>query len=410
MMKPDHGKTWGRSTFVVRPTEDCKMAAGHLASRLSSVKNLVESPEIAPLKFRESFVLFVPMKEGVTLYASALDREGFSSSFATMTQAPFSSASLIGLTTLAAEDWALWLVVLLVAAGGAWFFQEQKIKALGQQALNQKDAHAVEVKGLQAAAAADAALAAQKLDAAAAAHKVLEERYESLRSSSQRREAEAVEQIRMLNQELLLTRETAAQLEPTKARIGDLENALASERGRVAAIEQTADVSNKRAEDFQKRLDQSLTELAQLRQRADERERELLEKVTKLEQTMQANASLVETAETQVNQANETLNAYRQQAETRLTNLQRQLAASEAKAALVQKEFMSAVGVLPEKPATPSRSASVGDDKRLSELEAKILQIEAEARKKAREDGYKIAELEYRLSEAQEALNKPSES
>ena len=107
-----------------------------------------------------------------------------------------------------------------------------------------------------------------------------------------------------------------------------------------------------------------------------------MEKITKLEQTIQANATLVETAETQVNQANETLNAYRQQAETRLTNLQRQLAASEAKAALVQEEFMNAVGVLPDKPSAPSRSASVGDDKRLSELEAKILQIEAEARKK----------------------------
>jgi DNA repair exonuclease SbcCD ATPase subunit len=297
-----------------------------------------------------------------------------------------------------------------VAAGGAWFFQEQKIKALGQQVLNQKDVHAAEVKGFQAATAADAALASQKLDAAAAAHKVLEEHYESLRSSSQRREAEAEERIKALNQELLLTRETAAQLEPTKVRIGVLENALTSERGRVAALEQTADVSNKRAEDFQKRLDQAIAELSQLRLRSEERERELLEKITKLEQTIQANATLVETAETQVNQANETLNAYRQQAETRLTNLQRQLAAAEAKAALVQKEFMSAVGVLPDKPSAPSRSASVGDDKRLAELEAKILQIEAEARKKAREDGYKIAELEYRLSEAKEALNKPSDS
>ena len=313
---------------------------------------------------------------------SALDRKGFSSSFATMCQSLFSFASLIGLTPLAAEDWALWVTLLFVAAGGAWFFQEQKIKALGQQVLNQKDVHAAEVKGFQAATAADAALASQKLDAAAAAHKVLEEHYESLRSSSQRREAEAEERIKALNQELLLTRETASQLEPTKVRIGDLENALTSERGRVAALEQTADVSNKRAEDFQKRLDQAIAELSQLRLRSEERERELLEKITKLEQTIQANATLVETAETQVNQANETLNAYRQQAETRLTNLQRQLAAAEAKAALVQKEFMSAVGVLPDKPSAPSRSASVGDDKRLSELEAKILQIEAEARKK----------------------------
>ena len=47
---------------------------------------------------------------------------------------------------------------------------------------------------------------------------------------------------------------------------------------------------------------------------------------------------------------------------------------------------------------------TAGDDKRVAELEAKITQLEADARKKAREDGYKIAELEFRLSEAQDAL------
>jgi hypothetical protein len=40
------------------------------------------------------------------------------------------------------------------------------------------------------------------------------------------------------------------------------------------------------------------------------------------------------------------------------------------------------------------------DDKRITDLEAKLHLVEAESRKKAREDGYKIAELEYRLSEA----------
>lgn len=341
--------------------------------------------------------------------ASALDRKSFSSSFAAMIQASFSSASLIGLAPWAAEHWVLLVVLMLIGVGAAWYVQEQKIKALGQQALHQKDTHAAEVQRLQAAAAAESKLATQKLEAATTAHLLLEERHENLRTASLRREADADQQISQLNQELVTTRNLAAQLEPTKARIGDLETALTAEHGRAAALEQTVSIANKRAEDFEKRLDQSSADLSQIRQRAEERERDLLEQTAKLEQTIQSNATLVETAETQVNQANETLNSYRQQAETRLTNLQRQLAASEAKAALVQKEFMNAVGVLPEKPTTATRNMTASDDRRVSELEAKITQIEAEARKKAREDGYKIAELEYRLSEAQEALNKEPE-
>lgn len=325
-----------------------------------------------------------------------------------MTQAFFSFILFVGLTPLAADHWGLLVVLMLIAGGVAWLVQAQKIKALEQQAQSEKERQAAEMKAQQAAAAAEAALAAQKLDAAQVAHKLLEERHENLRTASQRREAELEQRVSGLNQELTSVREVAAQLEPTKARIGDLETALAAERGRVAALEQTVQLSNKRAEDFEKRLDQSVADLTQLRKSTEDRERELVAQIAKLEQTIQSNATLVETAETQVNQANETLNSYRQQAETRLTNLQRQLAATEAKAALVQKEFMSAVGVLPDKPAAPSRAATPGDDKRVSELEARILQIEAEARKKAREDGYKIAELEYRLSEAQEALNKQS--
>ena len=65
---------------------------------------------------------------------------------------------------------------------------------------------------------------------------------------------------------------------------------------------------------------------------------------------------------------------------------------------MVQKEFMSAVGTAPA--AAPSSAGS--SDKRVRDLEEKIAQMEAEARKKIREDGYKIAELEYRLSEALE--------
>jgi len=86
------------------------------------------------------------------------------------------------------------------------------------------------------------------------------------------------------------------------------------------------------------------------------------------------------------------------QAEAKTAQLQKSLSASEARLAMVQKEFMSAVGTAPAA-AVP---ASSNPDKRVRDLEEKIAQMEAESRKKTREDGYKIAELEYRLSEALE--------
>jgi DNA repair exonuclease SbcCD ATPase subunit len=308
------------------------------------------------------------------------------------------SASVLGFTPLASEHWGLLAFLVILAGGGVWFFLDKKLKTLAQQSAEQAVAAEATLKSQKEAAATQAAAAQKKLDDAAVAHQLLDERYNSLRDVSQRREQEAEQRIGSLSADLAATRELAAQLEPTKS-------ALAAERGRISALEQTIEVSNKRAEDFERRLDQSHRELTEQRQTADQRVGELQAEVAKLNQTIKANEALVATADSQVSEATETLNSYKQQAEARIANLQRQLTAAEAKSAMVQKEFMSAVGVLPDKPSPPKSSApAAGEDKRLAELEAKITQIEADARKKAREDGYKIAELEFRLSEAQEAL------
>jgi hypothetical protein len=69
---------------------------------------------------------------------------------------------------------------------------------------------------------------------------------------------------------------------------------------------------------------------------------------------------------------------------------------------MVQKEFMNAVGVA----SAPMPGAAPASDKKVRDLEEKLAHLEAESRKRAREDGYKIAELEYRLSEAVEAATK----
>ncbi|MCX6855705.1 MAG: hypothetical protein NTV80_12465 [Verrucomicrobia bacterium] len=313
---------------------------------------------------------------------------------------------VIGFAPLAMEHWILLTLLLSLGAGVAWFLQEKKSKRLAEETAAQKaeqeKAHAQKVKSLADAAEAEATALKQQVAKGSADYQVLEERHELLREASQRREEESARRIDTLVGELASTREVAAQLEPTRARIGDLEAALTSERGRLSAMEQTVVVSNKRADDFQQRLDQSHRDLTQHRQQAEQREREQQAEITRLDQTVKANAITVETAESQISQAVETLESYRQQSETRITNLQRQLASSEAKAALVQKEFMSAVGVLPDKPVSLGRTAPASEDKRITELEAKLNLVEAESRKKAREDGYKIAELEYRLSEALE--------
>lgn len=332
----------------------------------------------------------------------------------------------LGFAPFAPEHWGVLAFLVIVAAGGVWYFQDQKIKALMQRHVDQSaadaQAHAAELQAQRDLAAAQAAaakqrsdeaaaVARQKYDEAAAAYHHLAAQFQEVIATAKQREQEDAQRMAALTVELNAMRQVAAQLQPTQMRVKDLEAALMSERGRVGALETALEVSTKRGSDFETRLEQTHRCLTEVRQSSEVRERELQASLAKLEQTVRENETLVSTAESQISQANETLSSYKQQAETRITNLQRQLAAAEAKSALVQKEFMSAVGVLPDKPAPSMRSGSSasaagGDGKRIAELEAKITQIEADARKKAREDGYKIAELEFRLSEAQEALGK----
>ncbi|MES2596317.1 MAG: hypothetical protein V4662_13315 [Verrucomicrobiota bacterium] len=313
----------------------------------------------------------------------------------------------LGLTPFLPEQWGILAFLVIATAGGAWYFQDQKIKGLNQQHADESaadaQAHAGALQTLKDAAADQAAEAKQKYDEACAAYHHLAAQHQEVIAAAKNREQEDAQRIAGLSAELAATREVAAQLPPTQMRVKDLDAALMSERGRVGALETALAVSTKRAGDFETRLEQTHRSLTEVRQSSEQRERELQSGLVKLEQTVRENETLVSTAEAQIHQANETLASYKQQAETRIANLQRQLAAAEAKSALVQKEFMSAVGVLPDKPApSPRGSVAVAsvEGKRISELEAKITQIEAESRKKTREDGYKIAELEFRLNEA----------
>lgn len=313
------------------------------------------------------------------------------------------------LLAVTSEIQVLVATVLAAAAGYglAWWMQQKKLGVLQFKQEVERGEFQSQIETHKEALIQQEATARKSLDAAAAEKALVEERFSLFRDASQRRDSDAAARITTLEQDLMSAREVAAQLAPTQARIGDLEAALKAERGRLAAVEQTLGVTHERAQDLERRLQKSQEAFDTLQEKAAAREAELVSQLAEREQTFVADQARLGTVDEEIAKLKEGHAAYQTTAESRISGLQRQLAAAEAKSAMVQKEFMNAVGVLPE-PTTSSAIAS--NDKRVHDLEAKISQIEAEARKKAREDGYKIAELEYRLSEAQESLSKAKES
>lgn len=248
------------------------------------------------------------------------------------------------------------------------------------------------LKAEQARAAAAAAEAKKAADALAAKLADIEQRFSTHREVAERRANDASQQIARLESDLAATREVAAQLGPTQSRIKDLEIALSAEQGRVKAQEQAIEATNARAADFEKRLIEA-QELV-MRHKREMQENAVELKKVRDEQAAYAAAGGPEAELAKAREAN-------QQAEVKIANLQRALKAAEARIEMVQKEFMNAVGV--SSAPVAGMSSTPSSDKKVRDLEEKLAHLEAESRKRAREDGYKIAELEYRLSEALEA-------
>lgn len=244
---------------------------------------------------------------------------------------------------------------------------------------------------------ADHAAEAKKTAMEAAARLTdLEQRFATHREVADRRANDASQQISRLESDLAAARELAAQLTPTQARIKDLETALSSEQGRVKAQDQAMEATNARYADLEKRLAEAQDLL--LKHKAEMQEYEVELKRVRAEHAASAAAGGPEVELVKARELN-------QQAESKIVQLQRSLKAAEARVEIVQKEFMNAVG-LATAPTPGSSTPAAASDKKMRELEEKLTQTEAEFRKRAREDGYKIAELEYRLSEALEAVVK----
>ncbi len=296
------------------------------------------------------------------------------------------------------ELYAIYAVLATsLVSGVVYFFKLRRHRKETAAVLEQLRSEAeATLKAEQAKAAAQAAEAKKAGDEASARFTDLEQRFTTHREVAERRANDGSQQIMRLEAELAATKEIAAQLPPTQARIKDLEIALAAEQGRVKAQEQTIEATNARAADFEKRMIEAQEVLLKRKAEMQEFEGEL--RKVRAEQAAYAAAGGPEAELAKAREAN-------QQAEAKIANLQRALKAAEARTEMVQKEFMNAVGVASAPISGASSSATAGD-KKLRDLEEKLAHLEAESRKRAREDGYKIAELEYRLSDALEAAGK----
>ncbi len=291
-------------------------------------------------------------------------------------------------------------IVLALIVGLVLWSKMKRQRAEAAAALEQQHVTAeATLKAEQARAATQAFAIKTAADAVAAKLADTEQRFSTHREVSDRRANDASQQISRLEAELSTIKEIAAQLGPTQSRIKDLETALAAEQGRMKAQELAIAATHARAADFEKRLIEA-QELVMRHQNEMQQSAGELRKI-RAEQAAYAAAGGPEAELAKAREAT-------QQAEAKIAQLQKALKVAETRTEMVQKEFMNAVGVA-SAPVPGLANAVPASDKKMRELEEKLTHIEAEARKRAREDGYKIAELEYRLSEAQEAASKPAD-
>ncbi len=326
-----------------------------------------------------------------------LDRTQGESSYRAMfagTMSATAMLALIGPLSLDESGMAAAGVVLPMVI--TWLVMRRKIKRVETEsaaALERLRAESETVRQAEQTKAAALAVETRKASTeAGASFADLQQRFNTQREVADRRANDASQQISRLEAELATARELAAQLVPTQSRIKDLETALTAEQGRVKAQEQAIEATNARAADFEKRMIDAKDLL--LKHQGEMQETAVELKKMRDEQAASAAAGGPEAELAKAREAT-------QVAETKIANLQRAVKAAETRTEMVQKEFMNAVGVATA--PTPGTSAS-SSDKKLRDLEEKLGHMEAESRKRAREDGYKIAELEYRLSEAQEAV------
>ncbi|MCB1227188.1 MAG: hypothetical protein KDK99_15320, partial [Verrucomicrobiales bacterium] len=292
--------------------------------------------------------------------------------------------------------------MLLIGGLMRWLGQRQRTQLLAQAE--------EEKQTLQAQHQTEAAAAARKLEQAEQTRAAQEASFLQLQSEAEKREATLREELatthtnlEMTQADLVATRKIADELPATRLRIQDLETVLTARQGRVEALEEALQALKTRATDLEAKCQEEQTAREAALAAAAEREADFREQLAKHDQSQAEGHHRESETLNELDALRNKHQLYQEQSEKRLASLQRQLSAAEARADLVQKEFNQALGLT----ATPRAGnaetpPAAGDPRQLRALEDQVKQLEADARKRTREDGYKIAELEFKLSEATE--------
>jgi chromosome segregation ATPase len=226
--------------------------------------------------------------------------------------------SVILATSSELQTLAAMASVAFVSSVIAWWLQLQKIRLL-------KIRHGEETAGWQAQLASQkeeslklAAQAQKHLDEALAERAVVEQRFALHREAAQRRENDSLARIGLLETDLAATREIAAKLPHVQARIGDLETAISSERGRVGALEQTLQVTNTRAQELSAQLQETLARSAAFEEKTQAREAELVQQLADREQSLASDQARLGTVDDEITRLKDAQIAYQTTAESRI--------------------------------------------------------------------------------------------
>lgn len=255
------------------------------------------------------------------------------------------------------------------------------------------------------------------IDEAAARQADLERTLAEMQERLARESAQAMSKIAELDLDLKTTqqaqRDADGQLTLSKSRVSDLEAALDSEKGRIAAMQEALEAKQDLAKQLAQELSTARNSFADERKAANEREAALRAQLADHEKMAASGQSMTDVINAELEKTRVAQAELEKESSTRLSELQRKLAAADQKSAMLQKEIMAlvnstgntsdaAAAVTAAEEIEQARQRALQAEKKIAELEAQLSQGDAGTRKRLREAEYKICELEYKLAQIEE--------
>lgn len=260
----------------------------------------------------------------------------------------------------------------------------------------------------------EAASAKQRLDDAARLFAKLDQEFVGFREGSAARETMQNRRIAELNDSLRTAESGAAllqdQLPALKSRLEDLQAALRAEQGKHSALEEALKA---RAD-----LAAAMTaELAEVRKAREADLHQAAARETEMKATIAAHEAALadennQALKQEVERLREVLAKEQVDAESRLADHKKKLAAADQRIQMLQKEIMNLVSsgsasdaaatVVAAEESEAMKKKLREAELRAQELELKLAQSDSETRKKLREAEYRVCELEFKLAEAED--------